>query len=313
MRILFIHQNAPGQFRHLAPHLAQAGHDVVFLGKHRCALPSPVRSFAYPTPRDAGADTHRYLRRVGSCVRRGQSAARACVALAEQGFRPDLIIGHPGWGELMFLRDDFFDLMGNHQHVTVENGTTCCCLPATTSLFKAGGGNDYMESSGTGHDTLLGGAGNDTIIGSGSHNFLSAGNGADYLQGSTGSDTLLGGSGHDTLAAGSGHEMMMGGSGSTLFVAGDGNDTMISGSGADQFEFHSGGGQNVVMGWHDGDMIQIERGINGLDITNPAHVAAHVQDVHGSAVIQLGDETITLVGIKAEDIHNNPTGYFTIH
>ena len=105
MRILFVHQNAPGQFRHLAPYLARAGHDVVFLGKHRCALPDGVRSLAYKAPREAGADTHHYLRRAEGCVRRGQAAARACLALAAQGFRPDLIVGHPGWGELMFLRD----------------------------------------------------------------------------------------------------------------------------------------------------------------------------------------------------------------
>lgn len=105
MRILFVHQNAPGQFRYLAPHLARAGHDVVFLGQRRCPLPGPIRSLAYLAPRDAGADTHRYLRRAESCVRRGQSVARACLTLAEQGFRPDLVIGHPGWGEMMFLRD----------------------------------------------------------------------------------------------------------------------------------------------------------------------------------------------------------------
>ena len=73
-------------------------------------------------------------------------------------------------------------------------------------------------------------------------------------------------------------------------VAGDGNDTMISGTGFDRFEFHSGGGQNVVMGFHDGDMLQIERNMNGLNINSAADVAAHVQDVHGSAVIQLGNE-----------------------
>lgn len=31
--------------------------------------------------------------------------ARACLALKKNGFEPDLIIGHPGWGETMFLRD----------------------------------------------------------------------------------------------------------------------------------------------------------------------------------------------------------------
>jgi Ca2+-binding RTX toxin-like protein len=107
--------------------------------------------------------------------------------------------------------------------------------------------------------------------------------------------------------------MMIGGSGDTHMYGGEGNDTMISGSGNDVFEFNSNGGQNVVMGFHNGDMLSIEHGINGLHINDAADVAAHVQDVNGSAVIHLGDESITLVGIKAEDIHNNPTGYFVIH
>lgn len=208
---------------------------------------------------------------------------------------------------------DFFNLMGSHEHVTMGHGNDMLLSTGDHQFVKAGSGNVNMEMFGSGHDTLLGGTGNDTMMASGDHNFLVGGKGDDYLQGGSGNDTLLGGGGHDTLVAGSGNEMMMGGSGSTLFVNGEGNDTMISGSGADRFEFHSDGGQNVIMGWHDGDMIQIERGINGLDINNPADVAAHVQDVHGSAVIQLGDETITLIGIKAEDIHNNPSGYFTIH
>jgi hypothetical protein len=31
-RFLFVHQNFPGQFRHLAPALAAEGHEVVALG-----------------------------------------------------------------------------------------------------------------------------------------------------------------------------------------------------------------------------------------------------------------------------------------
>lgn len=105
MRILFVHQNAPGQFRHLAPHLARAGHDVVFLGQRDSRLPGPVRSFVYKAPKSPGDGTHPYLRRADGCVRNGQAVARACFALGEQGFRPDVVIGHPGWGELMFLRE----------------------------------------------------------------------------------------------------------------------------------------------------------------------------------------------------------------
>ena len=170
-----------------------------------------------------------------------------------------------------------------------------------------------IQSFGSGSDTMMGGEGNDTLIASGSHNFLNGGAGDNFLQGGSGGDTLMGAGGHDTLVAGAGHELMIGGSGSSLMVAGTGDDTMIGGSGHDTFEFNSNGGQNVVMGFHSGDVLSIEHNINGLNIASAADVAQHVQDVHGSAVIQLGNETITLIGIKAEDIHNNPSGYFTIH
>lgn len=107
MRILFVHQNAPGQFRHLAPHLAaDPGNEVVFLGQGaRAAGLQGVQWRGYPAPQPAGSQTGHYLRRIESSVRRGQAVARACLALRREGFEPDVVIGHPGWGETMFIRD----------------------------------------------------------------------------------------------------------------------------------------------------------------------------------------------------------------
>lgn len=106
MRILFIHQNAPGQFRHLAPHLAaEPGNQVVFLGARDSGLPAPVRSLRYPPPRPASPGTHQYLHRMENSVRRGQAVVRACLALKQEGFVPDVVVAHAGWGETMFLRD----------------------------------------------------------------------------------------------------------------------------------------------------------------------------------------------------------------
>lgn len=106
MRILFIHQNAPGQFRHLAPYLAaEAGNEVVFLGERAAGLAAPVRCVRYASPRPASAGTHQYLHRMESSVRRGQAVVRACQALQREGFEPDVVVAHAGWGETMFLRD----------------------------------------------------------------------------------------------------------------------------------------------------------------------------------------------------------------
>lgn len=108
MRILFVHQNSPGQFRHLAPYLAQQpGNQVIFLGEGLRSGAGNIRWLGYKAPLSAGTQTHPYLRRAEMSVRRGQAVARACLALQREGFEPDLVIGHPGWGETMFLRDIF--------------------------------------------------------------------------------------------------------------------------------------------------------------------------------------------------------------
>jgi glycosyltransferase involved in cell wall biosynthesis len=113
MRILFVHQNFPGQYRHLAPALADdPDNEVVAIGDqanlHRAlGLHPHIRLFAYPSPQGAGAEIHHYLRSTESSVRRGQAVARAVLELKNQGFTPDVICAHPGWGEALFLRDVF--------------------------------------------------------------------------------------------------------------------------------------------------------------------------------------------------------------
>ena len=125
---------------------------------------------------------------------------------------------------------------------------------------------------------------------------------------------MIGGGGHNTLIAHVGNNLMVGGSGETIMVSGAGNDTMIGGSGNDTFVFNSStGGRDTVMNFHDGDILQIQKNINGLNIDSAHDVASHVTDVHGNAVITLGNEQITLLGVKAEDVQHNPNGFIIIH
>lgn len=108
MDILFIHQNMPAQFRHLAPALAvQDRYRVVFVTQ-RAGVDLPgVRTVRYDAPRPGGAATHHYVRQFEAGVRYGQQVARTLIELKNEGFDPAVIIGHPGWGEMLFVRDVF--------------------------------------------------------------------------------------------------------------------------------------------------------------------------------------------------------------
>lgn len=106
MNILFIHQNMPGQFKHLAPAVARDRRNkVVFLTKRDDVTIPGVFRAVYKSPREVRKDAHPYLRLSENCVLHGQEVVRAIQGLIKSGFRPDLVIGHPGWGELLFVKD----------------------------------------------------------------------------------------------------------------------------------------------------------------------------------------------------------------
>ena len=104
MKILFIHQNFPGQFPHLAPALAERGHQVLALTDEKNERPSPVTTLRYKTPDPVAVNG--LGRSYAGHAERGYLAARGARALRDRhGFTPDLIIGHSGWGETLFLRE----------------------------------------------------------------------------------------------------------------------------------------------------------------------------------------------------------------
>jgi len=106
MKVLFVHQNFPAQYRHLAPALAKRGDVAVALGENPGEALPGVRHLRYkPPPSQGGKDTHRYVRRFENAVFRGQQVARGALSLKARGFSPDLVCCHPGWGEGLFLRD----------------------------------------------------------------------------------------------------------------------------------------------------------------------------------------------------------------
>ena len=110
MRILFVHSNYPAQFRHLSRHFADnPNHQVVFLsqGKEWTAPnDGSIKLIRYQLGRDPqGALCHPYLKRFESAVLTGQACLREAMKLRQEGFTPDLIIGHSGFGSTLYLKE----------------------------------------------------------------------------------------------------------------------------------------------------------------------------------------------------------------
>jgi glycosyltransferase involved in cell wall biosynthesis len=108
MRILFLHPNFPGQFRHLAAALAQdPNHRVVFATLRQTGSIPGVQKVLYQEPRSVNPQTHHYLHDLESAVLQGQSMYRLAQSLKRQNFIPDVVYGHSGWGPTLFIKDIF--------------------------------------------------------------------------------------------------------------------------------------------------------------------------------------------------------------
>ncbi len=111
VRILISHTNYPAQFRRLAPALAEQGHDLVFLhanSEWHAPPPQGLRLLRYEPQRPGGgAAIHPYLRRLETAVLQGQAAYRACDQLKQEGWQPDVILNHVGFGNGLYLSDAF--------------------------------------------------------------------------------------------------------------------------------------------------------------------------------------------------------------
>lgn len=107
MKILFVHQNFPGQFLHLAPELQRRGHECLALtdGNNKRVSAIPIVRYRHDGVAVDPAAT-RLGRNYTQMSDRGVTVARAASQLRDsKGYAPDLIIGHSGWGETLFLKE----------------------------------------------------------------------------------------------------------------------------------------------------------------------------------------------------------------
>jgi len=107
MNILFIHQNFPGQFKFLAPALVQQGHAVVAMTMQKTEVKQwqGVKLETYSASRGSTPNVHPWVSDFETKTIRAEACFRSALEMKTNGFTPDLIIAHPGWGESLFLKD----------------------------------------------------------------------------------------------------------------------------------------------------------------------------------------------------------------
>jgi len=108
MNILFVHQSFPGQYRHIMQALTkQAGTKLVALAIEAPSepIPSSVTYVRYQPGRGSSREIHPWCQDFESKIIRGEACAKAALHIKTQGFTPDIICAHPGWGEALFLKD----------------------------------------------------------------------------------------------------------------------------------------------------------------------------------------------------------------
>lgn len=106
--ILFIHQNFPGQFRHLAPALELNSKYTVSAMTMKNVVEAEwqgVRICPYSVQRGSCPDIHPWLSDFETKTIRAEACFRAALSMKQDGYKPDVIIAHPGWGESLFLKE----------------------------------------------------------------------------------------------------------------------------------------------------------------------------------------------------------------
>ncbi|GLQ04919.1 glycosyltransferase family 4 protein [Sneathiella chinensis] len=108
MRVLFLHNNFPAQYRHVARKLGEEKENQVIFASHRAAEKIPgVVNVLYKPHREGSEKTHHYLRSTESAVINGQSLFKLCIDLKKKGFSPDIICAHSGWGPALYVKEVF--------------------------------------------------------------------------------------------------------------------------------------------------------------------------------------------------------------
>lgn len=104
--VLFVHNNFPGQFRALAEALVARGVRCAAIAQQHAGQRLPgVPTIRYGLPRGTTPGIFPLVVRAEADLIRGSMAREAAKRAAAQGFTPDVIVGHTGWGETVLLKE----------------------------------------------------------------------------------------------------------------------------------------------------------------------------------------------------------------
>jgi glycosyltransferase involved in cell wall biosynthesis len=107
-RVLFIHNGTSGRFRFLAEALRRRGWTGALLNAAGGSDLPGFETVRIPAARFQKPDDPLYAV-TNKALAAGRLVAQVADKLRAGGFRPDLIVGHSGWGEMLFLREVFPD------------------------------------------------------------------------------------------------------------------------------------------------------------------------------------------------------------
>lgn len=109
MKILFLHSRCPGQFMQLASMLSQNDdNEVVFIAQHqRQDINLPKVRIIKANKKNLDEVTHSSEKALLSQFHTGESFGATLLKLRQDGFYPDVVYDHPGWGCSAYVPDIF--------------------------------------------------------------------------------------------------------------------------------------------------------------------------------------------------------------
>jgi len=105
LRLLLVHQNFPGQFRQLAPYLQDRGHELIAIGSHQRPVELQCRILRYEEPAKSPTSLPFGSALWHEALQRATLVAHLCAGLEAEGWRPNRILGHTGWGETLAIHE----------------------------------------------------------------------------------------------------------------------------------------------------------------------------------------------------------------